>query len=294
MKERLDVLLVEKGFAASREKAKAIIMSGAVFVDGQREDKAGASFDREKARIEVKGSTLKYVSRGGLKLEKAIEVFGIGLQNMICMDIGASTGGFTDCMLQNGATKVYAVDVGHGQLDWKLRTNEKVICMEKTNFRYMLPSAISDTLDFASVDVSFISLTKILIPARNLLKDQGQMVCLIKPQFEAGREKVGKKGVVREPETHREVIGKVMNFAHCIGFHVLGLSFSPVKGPEGNIEYLLHIEKKKEIPEEILDWTQAQGERQLVRIAEEENGLSYSPEMKELIGRTVEEAHRAL
>lgn len=294
MKERLDVLLVEKGFAASREKAKAIIMSGAVFVDGQREDKAGASFDREKARIEVKGSTLKYVSRGGLKLEKAIEVFGIGLQNMICMDIGASTGGFTDCMLQNGAAKVYAVDVGHGQLDWKLRTNEKVICMEKTNFRYMLPSAISDTLDFASVDVSFISLTKILIPARNLLKDQGQMVCLIKPQFEAGREKVGKKGVVREPETHREVIGKVMNFAHCIGFHVLGLSFSPVKGPEGNIEYLLHIEKKKEIPEEILDWTQAQGERQLVRIAEEENGLSYSPEMKELIGWTVEEAHRAL
>ena len=294
MKERLDVLLVEKGFAASREKAKAIIMSGAVFVDGHREDKAGASFDREKARIEVKGSTLKYVSRGGLKLEKAIEVFGIGLQNMICMDIGASTGGFTDCMLQNGAAKVYAVDVGHGQLDWKLRTNEKVICMEKTNFRYMLPSAISDTLDFASVDVSFISLTKILIPARNLLKDQGQMVCLIKPQFEAGREKVGKKGVVREPETHREVIGKVMNFAHCIGFHVLGLSFSPVKGPEGNIEYLLHIEKKKEIPEEILDWTQAQGERQLVRIAEEENGLSYSPEMKELIGRTVEEAHRAL
>ena len=294
MKERLDVLLVEKGFAASREKAKAIIMSGAVFVDGQREDKAGASFDREKARIEVKGSTLKYVSRGGLKLEKAIEVFGIGLQNMICMDIGASTGGFTDCMLQNGAAKVYAVDVGHGQLDWKLRTNEKVICMEKTNFRYMLPSAISDTLDFASVDVSFISLTKILIPARNLLKDQGQMVCLIKPQFEAGREKVGKKGVVREPETHREVIGKVMKFAHCIGFHVLGLSFSPVKGPEGNIEYLLHIEKKKQIPEEILDWTQAQGERQLVRIAEEENGLSYSPEMKELIGRTVEEAHRAL
>ncbi|MCI9341606.1 MAG: TlyA family RNA methyltransferase [Lachnospiraceae bacterium] len=294
MKERLDVLLVEKGFAASREKAKAIIMSGAVFVDGQREDKAGASFDREKARIEVKGSTLKYVSRGGLKLEKAIEVFGIGLQNMICMDIGASTGGFTDCMLQNGAAKVYAVDVGHGQLDWKLRTNEKVICMEKTNFRYMLPSAISDTLDFASVDVSFISLTKILIPARNLLKDQGQMVCLIKPQFEAGREKVGKKGVVREPETHREVIGKVMNFAHCIGFHVLGLSFSPVKGPEGNIEYLLHIEKKKEIPEEILDWTQSRGERQLVRIAEEENGLSYSPEMKELIGRTVEEAHRAL
>lgn len=292
-KKRLDVLLTEQGYFESRQKAQATIMSGLVFVNGQRVDKSGAAV-AEDAAIEVRGKAIPYVSRGGLKLEKAIEVFGIGLQNMICMDIGASTGGFTDCMLQNGAAKVYAVDVGHGQLDWKLRTNEKVICMEKTNFRYMLPSAISDTLDFASVDVSFISLTKILIPARNLLKDQGQMVCLIKPQFEAGREKVGKKGVVREPETHREVIGKVMNFAHCIGFHVLGLSFSPVKGPEGNIEYLLHIEKKKEIPEEILDWTQAQGERQLVRIAEEENGLSYSPEMKELIGRTVEEAHRAL
>ena len=294
MKERLDMLLVQQGYASSREKAKAIIMSGIVFVDGQREDKAGASFDGAKVKIEVKGSTLKYVSRGGLKLEKAIAAFAIVLQDWICMDIGASTGGFTDCMLQNGAAKVYAVDVGHGQLDWVLRNDKRVVCMEKTNFRYMQPADIEDVLDFASVDVSFISLTKILIPARNLLKSGGQMVCLIKPQFEAGKEKVGKKGVVREPETHREVIGKVMNFAHCIGFHVLGLSFSPVKGPEGNIEYLLHIEKKKEIPEEILDWTQAQGERQLVRIAEEENGLSYSPEMKELIGRTVEEAHRAL
>ncbi|MDE7014620.1 MAG: TlyA family RNA methyltransferase [Kineothrix sp.] len=294
MKERLDVLLVEKGYATSREKAKAIIMSGAVFVDGQREDKAGASFDKEKARIEVKGNTLKYVSRGGLKLEKAISVFGIGLQNLICMDIGSSTGGFTDCMLQNGAAKIYAVDVGHGQLDWKLRTNEKVVCMEKTNFRYMLPSAIEDVLDFASVDVSFISLTKILIPARNLLKGGGQMVCLIKPQFEAGKEKVGKKGVVREPEIHREVICKVIDFADCIGFDVLGLNFSPVKGPEGNIEYLLHIEKKREIPEEIRNWTEAQGERRLEQLMEEKSGLSCSLEMKELVGRIVEEAHGAL
>ncbi len=292
-RKRLDMLVMDRGLATSRERAKALIMAGDVYVDNQKADKPGDLYP-EEAHVECRSSGLRYVSRGGLKLEKAIAAFGIELCGLTCMDIGASTGGFTDCMLQNGAAKVYAVDVGHGQLDWKLRTNEKVICMEKTNFRYMLPSAISDTLDFASVDVSFISLTKILIPARNLLKDQGQMVCLIKPQFEAGREKVGKKGVVREPETHREVIGKVMNFAHCIGFHVLGLSFSPVKGPEGNIEYLLHIEKKKEIPEEILDWTQAQGERQLVRIAEEENGLSYSPEMKELIGRTVEEAHRAL
>ncbi len=294
MKERLDVLLVEKGFAPSREKAKAIIMSGNVFVDGQREDKAGASFDKEKAWIEVKGSTLKYVSRGGLKLEKAVDAFGIGLQGMVCMDIGSSTGGFTDCMLQNGAAKVYAVDVGHGQLDWKLRTNEKVVCMEKTNFRYMLPSAIEDVLDFASVDVSFISLTKILIPARNLLKDGGQMVCLIKPQFEAGKEKVGKKGVVREPEIHREVIGKVIDFADCIGFGILGLSFSPVKGPEGNIEYLLYIEKKKEISEDVRNWTETQGERQLERLLEEKSGLSRRAEIEELIGKTVEEAHRAL
>ena len=200
MKERLDVILVKQGFAPSREKAKAILMAGNVFVDGQREDKAGTTFDESRIHIEIKGSSLKYVSRGGLKLEKAMTHFGVELQDKICMDVGASTGGFTDCMLQNGAVKVYAVDVGHGQLDWKLRNDERVICMEKTNFRFMMPSDVSESPDFASVDVSFISLTKILLPARAILKEKGEMVCLIKPQFEAGREKVGKKGVVREPE----------------------------------------------------------------------------------------------
>ena len=213
MKERLDILLVKLGLAQSREKAKALIMAGDVFVDGQREDKAGTLFDGTGARIEVRSAGLKYVSRGGLKLEKAMECFQIRLNGRICMDIGASTGGFTDCMLQNGAKKVYSVDVGHGQLAWKLRNDERVVCMEKTNFRYMKPEDIADLLDFASVDVSFISLTKILLPARNLLCPGGEMVCLIKPQFEAGREKVGKKGVVRDPSVHREVIRKVMDFA---------------------------------------------------------------------------------
>ena len=212
MKERLDVLLVKQGFAQSREKAKAIIMSGNVFVDGQREDKAGATFDEEKVEITVKGNSLKYVSRGGLKLEKAIDKFGVNVQDAVCMDIGASTGGFTDCMLQNGAMKVYSVDVGHGQLAWKLRNDERVVCMEKTNCRYLTREAIADDLDFASVDVSFISLTKILLPARNLLKDHGKMVCLIKPQFEAGKDKVGKKGVVRDEKVHIEVIEKSFEF----------------------------------------------------------------------------------
>ena len=250
MKERLDVLLVKQGLAESREKAKAIIMSGNVFVDGQREDKAGSMFVEEKIKIEVKGSTLKYVSRGGLKLEKAMEVFALDLTDKICMDIGASTGGFTDCMLQNGASKVYAVDVGHGQLAWKLRNDERVVCMEKTNFRYMVREDIQDDLDFASVDVSFISLSKILPPARALLKPEGEMVCLIKPQFEAGREKVGKKGVVREPEIHLEVIENVLGFAGEAGFDILNLTFSPVKGPEGNIEYLVHLKKQTDgVPE---------------------------------------------
>ncbi|MBD5457264.1 MAG: TlyA family RNA methyltransferase [Lachnospiraceae bacterium] len=243
MKERLDILLVKQGFAPSREKAKAVIMTGNVYVNGQREDKAGASFEEEKIHIEVKGVPAKYVSRGGLKLEKAMQTFGIVLTDTICMDIGASTGGFTDCMLQSGAVKVYSVDVGHGQLAWKLRQDERVVCMEKTNFRYMQPSDIEDRLDFASVDVSFISLTKILIPARNLLKEKGRMVCLIKPQFEAGREKVGKKGVVREPEIHEEVIRKIIAYAEQTGFAVKGLTFSPIKGPEGNIEYLVYLEK---------------------------------------------------
>lgn len=245
MKERLDVLLVQRGLAASREKAKAVIMSGNVFVDGQREDKAGTTFD-EKVDIVVRGKTLPYVSRGGLKLEKAVHQFGVELEGKICMDIGSSTGGFTDCMLQNGAVKVYAVDVGHGQLDWKLRQDERVVCMEKTNIRYVTPEDIADRLDFASVDVSFISLTKVLLPAKQLLKEDGQIVCLIKPQFEAGREKVGKKGVVRDKKVHREVIEMVIDYAVSIGFEVLNLEYSPIKGPEGNIEYLLYLQNHAE------------------------------------------------
>ena len=243
MKERLDVLLVERGLAPSREKAKALIMSGDVFVNGQREDKAGATFDPEKANIEVKADKLKYVSRGGLKLEKAIDVFNIDLNGMTCMDIGASTGGFTDCMLQNGAKKVFSIDVGHGQLAWSLRNDERVVCMEKTNFRYTKPEDIGETVDFASVDVSFISLTKILEPAVNIIRDGARMVCLIKPQFEAGREEVGKKGVVRDKKVHVSVIKKIVDYVPTIGFNILGLDYSPVKGPEGNIEYLLYIEK---------------------------------------------------
>ncbi len=296
MKERLDILLVQQGYAPSREKAKAIIMSGNVFVNGQREDKAGTVFDGAKVHIEVKGSTLKYVSRGGLKLEKAILSFGIGLQDKVCMDIGASTGGFTDCMLQNGAARVYSVDVGHGQLDWKLRTDERVICMEKTNFRYMMPQDLEERLDFASVDVSFISLTKILIPARNLLAAHGQMVCLIKPQFEAGKDKVGKKGVVREPEIHEEVIKKVVDYAEFIGFYIAGLEYSPIKGPEGNIEYLVYLKKKKEeeIPEEIETLTEAEAEKRLEEILTEQSGASWETGMAALIARTVKAAHGVL
>lgn len=243
MKERLDVLLVEQGLAASREKAKAVIMSGDVFVNGQREDKAGSTFDPEKVNIEVRGAKLKYVSRGGLKLEKALEVFPINLEGAVCMDIGASTGGFTDCMLQNGARKVYSIDVGHGQLAWSLRNDDRVVCMEKTNFRYTTPEDIPETPDFASVDVSFISLTKILEPAVNIIRDGAQMVCLIKPQFEAGREEVGKKGVVRDKKVHMDVVKRIADYVKTIGFVVLGLDYSPIKGPEGNIEYLLYIEK---------------------------------------------------
>lgn len=246
MKERLDVLLIKKGLAPSREKAKAVIMAGSVYVNGQKEDKAGSVFDEESAQIEVRGHALPYVSRGGLKLEKALQVFPITLTDKICMDIGASTGGFTDCMLQNGAAKVYSVDVGYGQLDWKLRQDERVVCMEKTNFRYMTPEDIPDVLDFASVDVSFISLDKILTPAYALLKEQGEMVALIKPQFEAGREKVGKKGVVREPKVHEEVMAKIVRHADEVSFEVLGLSYSPIRGPEGNIEYLIHLRKNPE------------------------------------------------
>lgn len=242
MKERLDVLLVKKGLAESREKAKAIIMSGIVYVDNNKEDKAGQTFN-EDALIEVRGNTLRYVSRGGLKLEKAMKCFGVTLEGKIAMDVGASTGGFTDCMLQNGAVKVYSVDVGHGQLAWKLRNDERVVCMEKTNIRYVTPDDVADKIDFASIDVSFISLKKVLPAVYDLLTDVGEVVCLIKPQFEAGREKVGKKGVVREQSVHVEVVDMIVSFARKMGFVTLDLSYSPIKGPEGNIEYLLYITK---------------------------------------------------
>ena len=249
MKERLDVLLVNRNLAESREKAKAIIMSGIVYVDGQKEDKAGTMFE-DTVSVEVRGHTLAYVSRGGLKLEKAMTHFGVTLNGKICMDVGASTGGFTDCMLQNGAVKVYSVDVGHGQLAWKLRNDERVVCMEKTNIRYVTPEDIPDRIQFASIDVSFISLTKVLGPVKELLTEDGQIVCLIKPQFEAGREKVGKKGVVREKSTHLEVIESVIDFAKSIGFGILNLEFSPIKGPEGHIEYLLYLQNHPELADE--------------------------------------------
>ena len=243
MKKRLDILIKDRGLAPSREKAKAIIMSGIVYVDGEKEDKAGALFE-ESVGIEVRGKTLPYVSRGGLKLEKAMQTFPITLEHAVCMDVGASTGGFTDCMLQNGASKVFAVDVGHGQLDWKLRNDSRVVCMERTNIRYVTTADIGDELlDFASIDVSFISLSKVLPPVMAMLRDGGQVVALIKPQFEAGREKVGKKGVVRDKQVHLEVIREVLGFAEGAGFILGGLTFSPVKGPEGNIEYLVWLIK---------------------------------------------------
>jgi len=291
MKERLDILLVKQGLAESREKAKAVIMAGEVFVQGQREDKAGAMFDESKVTITVKGSSLRYVSRGGLKLEKAMACFPITLEDDICMDIGSSTGGFTDCMLQNGAKKVYSVDVGHGQLAWKLRQDERVVCMEKTNFRYLTREQIADDLDFASVDVSFISLTKILLPAWRLLKCGGQMVCLIKPQFEAGREKVGKKGVVRDPAVHREVIAKVMDFAALLHFSVLGLTWSPIKGPEGNIEYLIFIQKEEQ--PEAYESEQA-AEAALEETQAAKGGISEKEENRQLIASIVEQAHETL
>ncbi|MCD8249802.1 MAG: TlyA family RNA methyltransferase [Lachnospiraceae bacterium] len=244
-KTRLDVLLVERGLAESREKAKAVIMSGNVFVDGQREDKAGASFS-EQVKIEVKGSPLKYVSRGGLKLEKALANFDLSVEGKICMDVGSSTGGFTDCMLQNGAAKVWAVDVGTGQLAWKLRQDARVVCMERTNIRYVTREDIPEPIGFASIDVAFISLKKVLGPVKALLAPDGQVVALIKPQFEAGREQVGKKGVVRDPAVHLQVVRGIMDFAVEMGFRILALDFSPIKGPEGNIEYLLHLENQEE------------------------------------------------
>ena len=242
MKERLDVLLVSGGYAPSREKAKALIMAGLVYVNGQKEDKAGSMFD-PALPIEVRGQELKYVSRGGLKLEKALEVFDIDPAGKICLDIGASTGGFTDCMLQNGAEKVYSVDVGKGQLDWSLRNDPRVVCMEKTNVRYMKEGDLPETCGFASIDVSFISLKLVLGPVWELIGDGAPVAALIKPQFEAGRDKVGKKGVVRDRAVHAEVIGNVCGYARDASFAIRGLDYSPITGPEGNIEYLIWLEK---------------------------------------------------
>ena len=243
-KERLDVLLVQLGLANSRELAKAYIMAGNVYVDGQKEDKAGTKV-AVNADIEVKGSQMKYVSRGGYKLEKAINEFGVELEGKICLDIGASTGGFTDCMLQNGASKVYAIDVGYGQFAWKLRNDERVVCLEKTNVRYVTHEQVPDEGDFASIDVSFISLTKVLPAVLGVLGPNGQLVCLIKPQFEAGREKVGKKGVVRDINVHREVIEMIVNYVRAQNLGILALDFSPSKAPEGNIEYLIYLDKSQ-------------------------------------------------
>ncbi len=241
-KERLDVLLVNRGMVESREKAKAVIMTGNVFVNEQREDKAGQKFPVD-VYIEIRGKKLKFVSRGGYKLEKALQVFPITLTDLTCMDVGASTGGFTDCMLQNGAKFVYSIDVGTNQLAWKLRQDERVRSMEKTNIRYVTPEDVGELVDFVSIDVAFISLTKVLEPIWHLMKDGAQMVCLIKPQFEAGREKVGKKGVVRDLAVHKEVMEQVISYAKSLGFWIRGLDFSPIRGPEGNIEYLLYIQK---------------------------------------------------
>ena len=265
MKERLDVLLVQRGMAASREKAKAMIMAGEILVDGEREDKAGSMFP-DTVTITQKGRPLPYVSRGGLKLEKAMTHFGLDLTGKICMDVGASTGGFTDCMLQNGAVKVYAVDVGHGQLDWKLRNDERVVCMERTNIRYVTPEDIQEPVQFVSIDVSFISLTKVLLPVRNLMEEGAEMTALIKPQFEAGREKVGKKGVVRDPAVHLEVIQTVISYAKSISFGVRRLEFSPIKGPEGNIEYLVHLVK---LPEGTVEEKMLVSPEEVVRQAHE-------------------------
>ena len=247
MKKRLDIMMVEQGLAPSREKAKAYIMAGEVYVNGQKEDKAGSMF-AETVKLEVRGKTLPYVSRGGLKLEKAMKNFGVTLKDKVCMDVGASTGGFTDCMLQNGAEKVYAVDVGYGQLAWSLRSDPRVVCMERTNVRYLTAEQISESLDFGTVDVSFISLRLILPALRGILKEDGQVVCLVKPQFEAGREKVGKKGVVRDKKVHLEVLEQFLQHAAACQFYVKDLTFSPIRGPEGNIEYLGHLTVTEQPP----------------------------------------------
>ena len=240
IKKRLDVLLTEKGFAETRAKAQAIIMSGLVYVEGQKADKPGISYE-ESVNIEVRNGACPYVSRGGLKLEKALRDFGVDPTGYVCSDSGASTGGFTDCLLQQGASKVFAIDVGYGQLDWKIRSDPRVVVMERTNVRYVTPEQLGEPLDLSVIDVSFISLKIVLPVIKTFLKPDGQVLSLIKPQFEAGKEKVGKKGVVREPETHKEVLDGFVELANGLGFRILGLTFSPVKGPEGNIEFLAHL-----------------------------------------------------
>ncbi|MBQ6384960.1 MAG: TlyA family RNA methyltransferase [Lachnospiraceae bacterium] len=294
MKKRLDVLITELGHAESREKAKALIMSGAVYVNGQKADKPGSTYD-ESAPVEVRGPKLRYVSRGGLKLEKALAVFPVSVEGKVCLDIGSSTGGFTDCMLQNGAAHVYAIDVGYGQLDWKLRNDPHVTSMERTNIRYVKPEDLPEKAAFASIDVSFISLSKVLGPVRDLLTPDARIMCLIKPQFEAGREKVGKKGVVRDPAVHREVIEQVVSYAQNEGLTPELLDYSPVRGPEGNIEYLCLIRKgdgsgglQGEASEEALERDPSEGE------ASEEKASERSGVTDEIIRRTVEAAHFAL
>ncbi len=304
-KKRLDILVTERNLAPSRERAKRLIMEGKVFVDGQREDKAGMTF-AEDSEITVKGEDMPYVSRGGYKLEKAMKTFPLDLTGTVCMDIGASTGGFTDCMLQSGAAKVYSVDVGYGQFAWSLRTDPRVVVMEKTNVRYLTPEDIGEPLDFASCDVSFISLSKVLPAAYNLLKKGGQMVCLIKPQFEAGKDRVGKKGVVRDPAVHEDVIASVVRDVRIIGFTPLGLTYSPVKGPEGNIEYLIWLRKDREgispVPVPKKDGELAGNEAGIqeetaanaLSETEAEDALPGGDRLLNSIHEVVEEAHREL
>lgn len=273
-RERLDVLLVNRGMVESREKAKAVIMTGNVFVNNEREDKAGQKFP-EDVFIEIRGKKMKFVSRGGYKLDKALAVFPIHLEGCICMDVGASTGGFTDCMLQNGAQFVYAIDVGTNQLAWALRQDERVRSMERTNIRHVTPADMDGPVDFVSIDVAFISLTKVLEPVRALMREGGEMVCLIKPQFEAGREKVGKKGVVRDKGVHREVIGEIIRYAKSLDFLVCGLDFSPIRGPEGNIEYLLYL---KYVEEGAVSFTEEENIYQVVELAHE-NAVRHTQDL---------------
>lgn len=292
-RERLDMLLVRRGLAGSRSRAKEMILAGAVYVDGRKACKAGILCQREDADIQVLGQELLYVSRGGLKLEKALREWHLGLEGKVCMDIGASTGGFTDCMLQNGAVRVYALDVGRNQLAEKLRNDKRVVSMEQKNFRYMTEEEIPEEPEFAGADVSFISLTKILIPAMKILKIGGQMVCLVKPQFEAGRGKVGKNGVVKEPGVHRQVLGRIVDYADLIGFEVLHLGYSPIRGPEGNIEYLLHLEKREREKDRGTP-SESEAKAALEELWQERRGVSGSSLWAGLIDKTVEEAHGSL